>query len=60
MSVIEIQSETELCSHPFGTVQSSSKRIAMGVESGAEGRVWPQQLFPEVATVVSEESRREV
>ena len=42
----------------IGTVQSSSERITMGVDSGAEVTVWPPELFPEVATVESEESRR--
>ena len=56
-SVTENNSEPELCSLTIGTVQSSSKRTTMGMDSGAEVTVWPLEVFSEVATVESEESR---
>ena len=58
LSVKEYKSEPPSCAvSPFGTGQSSSKRFTMGVVSGDEMSVWPPELFPDVATVESGESR---
>ena len=60
ISVSEWKSEPELCSLTFGTIQISSKRTTMDVDSGAEFIVWPPELLPEVATIGSAQSRRGV
>ena len=44
----------------MGTVHSISKRATLGLDSGGEIAVWLPELFPEAATVESEESRRGV
>ena len=45
VSVNERKSKPELCCLTTGTVQSSSKRTTLGVDSGAEVVVWPPELF---------------
>ena len=37
---------------------SFSKRVTLGSDRGAEVTVWPPELFPDVATLESDETRR--
>ena len=41
-------------------VQTTTNHVTMDLDSGAEVTVWPPELFPQVATQESPESRRGV